>query len=60
MQLSPDAIADFKAIYRTEYGVELSDAEAEEKARRLVQLFETMAHALTRVPERHRALDSEP
>jgi hypothetical protein len=36
MYLSPDAIKEFKAIYRAEYGVELSDAEAEEKARNLL------------------------
>ena len=46
MQLSPDAINDFKAIYRTEHGVELSDAEAETMARELLTLFQTIARPL--------------
>ena len=46
MQLSPEAITDFKALYRTEYGVELSDAEAEAMARELLGLFRTIARVL--------------
>lgn len=33
------AIEEFKAIYKEEFGVELSDEEATEKAQGLLQLF---------------------
>jgi hypothetical protein len=46
MQLSSNAIKDFKTIYHTEYGMELSDAEAEEKARNLLALFQIIARTL--------------
>ena len=46
MPLSPEALTDFKALYRTEYGVELSDAEAEAMARELLALFRTLARVL--------------
>jgi hypothetical protein len=59
MQLCPDAINDFKAIYRDEFGVDLSDDEATEKARQLLQFFETVAHALRQASERHRAPDGK-
>ena len=51
MQLSPDAIKDFKAIYLKEYGVELSDEEAEDKAQRLLRFFRAVARALTNEQE---------
>ncbi len=46
MHLSREAINDFKAIYRKEFGVELSDAEAEKMARNLLSLFQALARAL--------------
>lgn len=39
MQLSPTAIQEFKIIYREEFGEDLSDAEAEEMALRVLRLF---------------------
>ena len=48
MQLSADAIKDFKAIYHTEYGIHLSDAEATEMARNLLSLFQVVARPLPR------------
>jgi hypothetical protein len=39
MHLSKQAIEDFKEICRDEFGVELSDAEAEQHALRVLNLF---------------------
>lgn len=39
MQLSQEAIEEFKAIYKREYGREISDAEAREKGARLLRVF---------------------
>ena len=38
-QLSQEAIKDFKAIYQTEFGQELSDDSVQEIAVRLLQFF---------------------
>ena len=48
MKLSSDDIVEFKAIYHKEYGVELSDAEAEEKAQHLLRLFRAIMSGLSR------------
>ncbi len=37
--MSKEAIDEFKIIYREEYGQELSDDEAKEKAKQLLMLF---------------------
>ncbi len=39
MQLSPKAIQEFKDICRHEFGVELSDAEAEARALAVLDLY---------------------
>lgn len=39
MKLSKKALDEFKAIYKAEYGVELSNAEALDKGIRLLRLF---------------------
>ena len=39
MQLSKEAIEEFKRIYKTEFGEEISDREATEKAIRLINLI---------------------
>ena len=39
MKLSKKALDEFKAIYKAEYGVELSNAEALAKGIRLLRLF---------------------
>jgi hypothetical protein len=46
MHLSPDAIKDFQAVYRQEFGVALSEADAAALARELLLLFQTIARAL--------------
>lgn len=38
-QLSQEAIEEFKAIYRDEFGENLTDSEAKEMASRLLRLF---------------------
>ena len=38
-RLSPEAIREYKEINKAEFGVELSDAEAEEQGVRLLRLF---------------------
>lgn len=39
MALSKNAIDEFKAICRDEFGVELSDVEAEQRAREVLDFF---------------------
>ena len=51
MQLSPEDINEFKAIYRKEYGLELSDADAEEKAQHLLRLIRAIVSGLSRKPK---------
>lgn len=38
--LTPSDIAEFKAIYKAEFGTELSDSQAYEKAHSLVSLMQ--------------------
>ncbi len=60
MQLSRDAIEEFKAIYQEEYGIALSDAEAQEMGQRLLGLFQILARPLPmHVPHTHN-LDAPP
>ena len=47
MQLNNDDIQEFKDIYRREYGEELTDADAERRARQLLQFYEVILHILT-------------
>lgn len=42
MKLSKKALDEFKAIYKAEYGVELSNAEALDKGIRLLRLFKAV------------------
>jgi len=42
MKLSKKALDEFKAIYKAEYGVELSDGEALDKGIRLLRLFKAV------------------
>jgi hypothetical protein len=39
MQLSKEAVEEFKRIYKVEFGEEISDREATEKAIRLINLM---------------------
>jgi hypothetical protein len=50
MRLNAEAIREFKAIWRDEYGEELSDADAEAHALRLLRLF---AALLRPIPHPH-------
>jgi hypothetical protein len=45
-QLSHQAVEDFKAIYRDEFGQDVSDDEAQEMALRLLRLFDTLLQPL--------------
>lgn len=42
MKLSKKALDEFKAIYKAEYGIELSDAEVLDKGIRLLRLFKAI------------------
>ena len=44
MSLSPEAIREFKDIYRDEFGEELSDEAALECALRVAHLFQLLVH----------------
>ncbi len=44
--LSKYAVEDFKAIYRNQYKIELSDAEATEMANNLIQLYKAVLRPL--------------
>ena len=42
MQLTQEAIDEFKAIYKKEFGEEISDAEALEMGTRLLRVFHVL------------------
>jgi len=46
MQLSINAITDFKKIYQTKFGVSLSDIEANEKGVELLEFFSLVYRAV--------------
>jgi aldehyde:ferredoxin oxidoreductase len=48
MQLSKEVIEEFKQIYKQEFGEEISDQEAMEKATRLINLMRIICK---RIPE---------
>ena len=57
-QSSREAIDDFKAIYKDEFGRELSDNEVQEIALRLLHFFGTLTHSVpdkTRTAQLHRS-----
>lgn len=53
MLLSPDAMQEFQAIYRQEFGEDLTDDEAQAMAQALLALFRTIARPLPPEHERH-------
>ena len=55
MQLSREAIEEFKAIYQDEYGIALSDTEAQEMGQRLLAIFQILARPLP--PHAHESDD---
>ena len=50
MRLSDKAIQEFKSIYREEFGEDISDAEAEEAAERVLRFFEIILQPLPNPP----------
>ncbi len=46
MKLSQEAIEEFKAIYKEEFGVLLTNAEAEEMGLRVLSLFQIISAPL--------------
>jgi len=48
MQLNHDDIQEFKEIYRQEFGEQLSDVEAGQRARQLLTFYETILRVLVR------------
>ena len=48
---SPDAIREYKEIYKAEFGIELTDAEAEEQGLRLLRLFYFLSRPLPDDPK---------
>lgn len=51
-QLSAEAIREYKEIYKAEFGVELSDTEAEKQGLRLLRLFALLLPPLPNEPEK--------
>jgi len=51
MRLSSKAIEEFKQIYKEEFGEELSDAQAQETALRVLRIFRLLLRPLPHWPE---------
>jgi hypothetical protein len=60
MKLEPEDIQEFKRIYREEFGEELSEDEAERRARQLLTFYETMYHILLKERARERLSAQRP
>ncbi|MEK7144750.1 MAG: hypothetical protein AAB794_02755 [Patescibacteria group bacterium] len=48
--LPPQALQEFKQIYRKVFGEELNDAEAERRANRLLNLYGVIFEHMTSIP----------
>jgi hypothetical protein len=59
MRLSSKAIEEFKQIYQEEFGEELSDAQAQETALRVLRIFRLLLRPLPHVPEHNPQLHKE-
>lgn len=59
-QLKPEQIEEYKAIYKKQYGEDLTDAEAAEQGRRLVSFLKLMIEYATTQKGRERRLEKEP
>lgn len=46
--LSKQAISDYKKIYKAEFGVELTDAEASEQSTKLLRIFRLIYKPISR------------
>lgn len=49
--LPPEAIQEFKKIYKAEFNEEISDTEATVKANRLIDLYSAMFESLANAPK---------
>lgn len=47
MRISPEALEEFKAIYKSEFGMDLTDAEALDKAIPLLNLMKAVYKPIT-------------
>jgi len=56
MQLSKEAIEEFKQIYKAEFGEEISDQEATEKAIRLINLIRVIYRKIPEDKENRNSL----
>lgn len=59
MNLSSKAIEEFKQIYKEEFGEELSDAQAQETALRVLRIFRLLLRPLPHFPEHNPQLHKE-
>jgi hypothetical protein len=59
VQLSPETVQDFKKMFKEEYGVEYSDAEAWEAAHNLVGFFDLLLKVDRRIQARSSEAQSE-
>lgn len=48
MRISPEALEEFKRIYKQEYGKELSDAEAYDNASMMLRLIKAVYKPMTK------------
>jgi hypothetical protein len=53
MRISPEAIEEFKKIYREEFGDDLTDDQAQECALRFLRLFQLLLKPLPDSSERY-------
>jgi hypothetical protein len=61
MGLSKEAINEFKAIYREEFGEEISNAEAQELGESLISLFKVIYRPIPRKDKQNpSSKDPEP
>ena len=51
MQLTQEALDEFKAIYKKEFGEDISDAQAREMGTRLLRVFHVLLEVNDQAPE---------
>lgn len=59
-RLPEESIVEYKAIYKKEFGKELSDTDAQDQANRLVHLFDILFRAAEKEALREARLKKEP
>lgn len=60
MQLSANAIQEYKKIFKKEYGVDITDSEAQEQGTRLLNFVNVLYECAEREAKRKRRLEKEP